>query len=621
MNDRIKLQSLTATTQHKILMGNSAIARGLIESGCEVMTAYPGTPSTEIFEEVVRYKKELGLNIYTEWSINEKIAFDIAYAAAIAGKRSAVSMKQVGLNVASDSLMSAVYTGTVGGFVVISCDDPGPHSSQTEQDTRLFSIFAKIPVLDPSTPQEALELTKYAYEISERYNIPVIVRPVTRLCHGSAPVSISELAITNREAKFKKDPARWAATPSFRLKLHKELEDKLIKIREEFNSNCNFNFIINENIKLPLGIICSGVAYATVSDILNEADTPLPILKIATVHPLPLKLVEDFTCKFSKVLVVEEPDRAIEIQIRDRRNVLGRETGHIPSAGELLPEVVYESLRRAAEETKCEKLLPQQQLPELSIDFVRPTLCPGCGHRASFFSIRKAKANGIFPSDIGCYTLGINMKSVDTVLDMGAGITIADGLAKAYAKDNSNIPPIIATIGDSTFFHAGIPGLLNAHVTGSAFVLVILDNSIVAMTGFQPTAESGRQADGREVPKVSIESVVRACGIEFVEEIDPYKINDFVELVKKAHNHVKLNSKIAVIVARRPCALLEPSTERLRVKVIGEKCNGCEYCLKYCECPALKFNSSGDKVFVEDSLCTECGVCIDCCPLEAIVEA
>jgi indolepyruvate ferredoxin oxidoreductase alpha subunit len=599
--------------------GNQAIAQGILESGCEIATAYPGTPSTEIMEEMVSLKERFNLDLYLEWSINEKVAFDIAYAATICGKRAAVSMKQVGLNVASDSLLSAAYTGVIGGFVIVSCDDPGPHSSQTEQDTRLFSIFAKVPVLDPSTPQEALEMTKYAFELSERFRIPVILRPTTRICHGSSAVTTSGLRSDRKPARFNKDSDRWAATPPFRLKLHKELEEKLAVIRQEFESCGVFNYTTNEQVESSLGLICSGAAYSTAHDILLEAGIRLPVLKIGTVHPLPLKLVESFVQKYRSVLVLEEPDKAVEIQIRDRRSVLGRETGNVPSFGELTPEVVYESLRRAMVEVNCPGVLPEQRVPEIPVDFIPPTLCPGCGHRAAFFAIRKAKPTGIFPSDIGCYTLGLNLKAVDTVLDMGAGITIADGVSKAYKMDGESIP-IIATIGDSTFFHAGVPGLLNACVTGSAFVLVVLDNSITAMTGFQSTPESGRQADGREVPKVSIRDMVKACGVEFIEEIDAYEVDDLIALVKRAQDYARTNSRVAVIISRHSCVLNEPNTSKVKVKVL-DTCNGCRYCLTFFECPALKFDRAMDQVFIDYSICTDCGVCIEACPPEAIVAA
>lgn len=598
--------SVVRTAQ--FLSGNSAIAHGIVEAGAAVATAYPGTPSTEILEDVARYKKLYDLPIYVEWSVNEKIAFDIAYATAITGKRAAVSMKQVGLNVASDSLLSAAYTGVVGGLVLISCDDPGPHSSQTEQDTRLFSIFAKVPALDPATPQEALEMVKYAFDLSERYGIPVIVRPTTRLCHGLANVNATTPEPHKPKAAFKKNAARWAATPAFRIGLHKELEEKLKKIREEFET-APFNSADDD--KSSLGIIASGVAYATVRDILEETGTRIPILKIGTVHPLPLQLVERFIARFKKVLVIEEPDRAIEIQIRNRTNVLGRETGHVPTSGELVPEVVYEIIRTLA-------ALPEQKIPDISFKTVAPTLCPGCGHRSAFFAIRKANMKGIFPSDIGCYTLGINMGAVDTCLDMGAGITIADGISKSYAQDGE-CAPVIATIGDSTFFHAGIPALLNAVVSKSAFVLVILDNDIVAMTGHQPTPASGIQADRRAVGKASLRELVKACGVEFIQEIDAYEVKELSEVVKKAREYARTKSKVAVLIAKHPCVLIHPNEKRVKVTVTDE-CNGCEYCLKFFECPALKMDAVSEKVYIDRSVCVDCGECVDACPTKMIVE-
>lgn len=575
----------------EFLLGNGAIARGLLESGCEVVTAYPGTPSTEILEEVIRQKTALKLDVTTEWSINEKIAFDVALAASLCGKRAATAMKQVGLNVASDSLLSAAYTGVVGGFVVIVCDDPGPHSSQTEQDTRLFALFAKVPVLDPSSPREARDMVHAAFEISERHRVPVLIRPVTRVCHARQPIVARPIEHAPRPAKFTKDPGRWAATPSFRLTLHRELNAKLAALQREFE---NSEFNSDDDRPGPFGIIASGLAWATTRDVMAEEGLDHPILKIGTAYPLPLDRVKRFIARHEKVLVLEEPDAAVETQIPDRTRVVGRLTGDVPGHGELTPEVVGEILgipRRAV------TLAPGP----------KPRLCLGCGHRAAFFAVRYALPSAIFAGDIGCYTLGINQKALDTCLDMGASITLASGFYHAHRRDGRDIP-IVAEIGDSTFFHAGIPGLLNAVVTGARFIVVVLDNGTVAMTGFQPPP-----------PGADIEKIARGVGVRFVETIDPYAVHDMVALVKRAREFTQSpDGGMAVIIARRPCALQTPPKEKVPVEVNEAECDACDFCLKYCECPGLVKDTETGKVYIDHDRCIDCGMCVSMCPRKAI---
>ena len=321
----------------ELLLGNGAIARGLLEAGVEVVTAYPGTPSTEVLEEVLRQRATVSPDVVAQWSVNEKVAFDVALAAAICGKRAATVMKQVGLNVASDSLLSAAYTGVEAGFVVIVCDDPGPHSSQTEQDTRLFALFAKVPVLDPGSPREAGAMVRAAFDLSERHRIPVILRPTTRVCHARQPVTLGPIDVTPRPARFERDPARWAATPRFRLELHRRLNEKLATIRQEFESS---PLNREEDGVGPLGIIATGHAWATARDVMREQRRRIPLLKIGTPVPLPLDLVLGFIDRHEQVLVLEEPDHAVEIQIGERAPVRGRLSGDVPLEGELTPEVI-----------------------------------------------------------------------------------------------------------------------------------------------------------------------------------------------------------------------------------------------------------------------------------------
>ena len=617
--------------REEIFLGNGAVALGLVEAGCQIVTSYPGTPSSEILPEVVRLVKSEGLNTYTEWSTNEKVALDNAFAAAVSGKRAACCMKQVGLNVAADSLMSAAYLGTVGGLVIVSCDDPGPHSSQTEQDTRLMARLAKVPVLDPSNPKEAREMARLAMELSEEFRIPVILRPAIRVCHARQALSWGPLKNNTKKASFEKDPGRWAATPRFRFILHGELNEKLKKIARRFEGLTAHNFHdLEPGKKYPLGIIAGGIPYSVVRDILTEEDRKdIPVLKIGTPYPFPEALADIFMSACEKVLVLEETDTVMEYFLRDRKKVLGRLSGHVPSEGELAPQVVYSLVDKVLKDLG---LIPfkgdgnQDALDlvaSLDLPVRRPTLCAGCPHRASFFAIRKARPKAIFTSDIGCYTLGLNLGGVDTCLDMGAAITMASGFYHSFDQDQV-AQPIVATIGDSTFFHSGTAGLLNAVYNDARFILVILDNEITAMTGMQPTPGLGIRADGSKGKAISLERVVAGCGVDFVEVVDPYDIKAMTKLLKKATEYVNSSTGgIAVIIARHPCVIAYPKeaiTERKSVMVTDD-CTDCNFCLERFECPALYHDEELGRTNINQSLCTQCGVCLQICPKGAIVEA
>ena len=618
----------------QVVLGNEAIGRGLIEAGISVMTAYPGTPSSEILPTVVEWKKKLELNTYVEWSVNEKVALEVALAASWAGKRAAVAMKQVGLNVASDPLLSAAYTGVVGGFVVIVCDDPGPFSSQTEQDTRLFAIFAKVPVFDPSTPREAKEMVHAAFALSEKYRVPVILRSAMRVSHARQNIPLNEIDATTRPANFKKDPQRWAATPRYRLLLHRELNDKLEKIEKEFESS-QLNSsrplgVPHPQPQFPLGIIASGVPYTTARELLDDFGVEVPVLKIGTVYPLPRQRVSDFIAQCERVLVVEEPDAAIELQIPDRSHVLGRLDGTIPNAGELSPDVLYPVFARVLGEAKLIESAPPaldpiwgEALKSVPLPVRPPRLCPGCAHRSAFYSIRRTFPGAFFASDIGCYTLGTNLRAVDTCLDMGAAITVATGLYHSYRQDGKR-QPIVATIGDSTFLHSGMTGLINAVHSDARFILVILDNDTTAMTGFQPTADQTRLADGTQGKRVSIPELVRACGVKFLQVADPYYQADFQSALKQAAEFTQSDEGgMAVVIAKRPCVLNDRSpidAQPIKVQVTDE-CDGCKYCLIAFECPALSMNSATNKVEIDRRTCVDCGQCIEGCYKGFIVES
>ncbi len=639
--------------EEKVLLGNEAIARGLVESGCQFFAAYPGTPSSEILPGVVRFKKENNLDIYIEWSTNEKVAFENALAASYTGKRAAVAMKQVGLNVAADPLMSSAYIGTVGGFVIISCDDPGPYSSQTEQDTRFMAMFAKVPVFDPANPKEAQKMLPIAFEVSEKYQIPVILRPVLRVSHAQQTITFNPILRMERKATFPRNPQRWSATPRFRFILHKQLNVKIQKIAEEFNSMTSLNFIENDREKAPLGIIAGGIGYAIARDILLEfgLQREIPVLKMGTPFPFPAEVAETFIEKCESILVLEETEPVIELQIRDKSKIHGRLDGLIPNEGEMLPEVITRVISDL-----CKKhSIPVGEVPStaslekmidgLGLPVRRPTLCSGCPHRAAFFALKKAFPHAIFPSDIGCYTLGMNMDAVDTCHDMGAAITIASGMYQAYRQDGQEIP-IIATIGDSTFYHSGAQGLLNAVYNGARFILVILDNSVTAMTGMQPTPETGITADGHPGMALSVEELVKGCGVRYIRVVNPYDIRGMIKETQRAYQYTQQREGgMAVLIARYPCIIhqkeqLKVNPIRVEIRHIppagkglsgvksGEMdkaplpvyqedaCSQCDTCL--IQCPEGAISKTEGGYVIDEIKCTGCRVCVEECPTSAL---
>ncbi len=617
--------------KEEFLLGNGAMAIGLLEAGCQIMTSYPGTPSSEILPEVVRFAKAFSLNTAIEWSVNEKVAFDNAFAAAISGKRAACCMKMVGLNVAADSFMSAAYIGNIGGLVIISCDDPGPHSSQTEQDSRLMARLGKVPVLDPASPEEAREMIKYAFDLSEEFQVPVMVRPAIRVCHARQNIQYHELKSNLTKADFKKEPTRWASTPKFRFLQHKALNEKHVKISRQFNT-LRFNGHNLEKGKThALGIVTGGIPSSVIQDMFEEyGRTDIPVLKLGAPYPFPEGLADEFMAACDKVLVIEETDTVIEYMLRDKHKTLGRLSGHVPMEGELVPEKIEGILNKTLSGCGLPPLSDHDcgqegfaLVGELGLPLRKPTLCPGCPHRASFYSIRKALPKAIFPSDIGCYTLGSNLGVVDTVLDMGAGITMASGFWNAYIQDEVQ-KPIVATMGDSTFFHSGTTGLINAVYNDSRFILVILDNHITAMTGMQPAITQGERVDGRRGNAIALETIVKGCGVQYLKVVDPFDTENMIQMVKDAAEYVNSpEGGIAVIIARHACVigfrdLALP--EQIPVTITDE-CDDCGFCRQRFECPALVRDEENEKTDINRVLCAECGVCIQVCPRNAIERA
>jgi len=611
-------------SERQILLGNEAIAHGLLESSCMLAASYPGTPASEVLGAMIRLKQQHALDLHLEWSINEKVAFEVALAASYTGRRAAAVMKQVGLNVAADPLMSAAYTGVKGGFVVVVADDPGPHSSQTEQDSRFYAMMAKIPVLDPTSPAEARNFVRIAYDISEEFEIPVMLRPTTRICHARQDIELQPPSQLKQPALFEKNPSRWAATPKFRLLLHRQLNEKIEKIAQQPEL---YPRLANEgklgksstagNKHSSICIVASGVVFAHVQEILIDLDLyhRIPLYRVPMPYPLPAGFRDQLLARHDKILVLEETYPVIELQMQNKERVFGRTNQVVPAAGELLPELVEDVVRKFLD------LAPAEQVEPPNMPGRRPTLCAGCPHRAAFFAMKKAFPKGIYPSDIGCYTLGLNLGAVDTVLCMGAAIGLASGFYHSYSAGREDQPPIAATIGDSTFFHAGIPALLNAVVQGTRFVLVVLDNSTTAMTGHQPTPAGGVTLDGQKVPRVSIPEIAKACGVRFVETGDPYEVQQFINLLKKAGDHTKdAEGGVAVVIAKRPCLMdrNQPPSWTTHKIAINEKCKSCDFCIKHFECPALQSRGEKMPVQIDGTLCTGCAVCVHVCPNRAI---
>jgi len=600
--------------KRKLMLGNEAIALGLMENGCTMATSYPGTPASEILASFAALQKEESMPRHVQWAVNEKVAFEIAYAGSMSGLRTAVSMKQVGLNVASDSLMSAAYLGVTGGFVVISADDPGPHSSQTEQDSRLMAMMAKIPVLDPDSPMQAREMVATAFELSETFEIPVMLRPTTRVCHARQDVQPGNIQWHPREIDFQKDPTRWAATPKFRFHLHQALEKKLDAIAS-YPKTAPVR--LNVGADASKAVIVSGVAAGHAKEIMKDLNLwdRIPMYQVLQPFPLHGDFVSHMIDTYDEILVVEETTGIIEMQLADRHRIKGKLTRSVPRVGELLPETVEKIISEFAGVDPVE-------IDGASDPGVRPTLCAGCPHRAAFFAIKKAAPKGIYPSDIGCYTLGLNLGAVDTVLCMGAAVSQAAGFYHAF-KNEKKPPDIVATIGDSTFFHAGVPALIDAVVQKVSFVLVILDNRTTAMTGNQPTPAVGMGAVGESLNSVEIEALVEGCGVKFCRVEDPYNLNEFISLLKDAVKYSREHGP-AVVISRHPCLIdrlrkEKPAHQPVKVEV-SDECDGCGFCVDHFECPALVLNEAAAQVDIDPILCNGCGVCICVCPKNSIKE-
>ncbi len=593
------------------LSGNEAIAFGLIESGVRFISGYPGTPSSEIIPTAIELKKRYNINGYFEWSVNEKSAMEEVTAASYAGLKSAITFKQVGLNVAMDPFMNTALVGTPGGLVVVSADDPGPHSSQTEQDSRFLAFFAKIPVFDPSTPEEAYEFSKRAIQLSREFEIPVMLRTTTRISHSRQDIDVDMGRIQNSELiepNFSKDTDRFAATPHFRYILHKALNEKIEKIRLKNKPKEYFNgdFLI----------ITSGVSFAYIYDIVEEygLQDRVKVLKFDMPYPIDSERLQKEIDKYERILVIEESYPLIEMQIKDRSRVDGRLNKIVPNEGELILDAVKAILSDVGIVDKIDSK------DTVKPPFKRPSLCPGCGHRSAFYSIKKVfGTSAIYTGDIGCYTLGLNLKAVDTVHCMGASISFAFGFDKAFSLADKDMP-IVATIGDSTFFHSGIAPLVNAVHNRSSFLLVILDNSTVAMTGNQKTPQDTTDSFNNTANAILIENVVKSLGVKFVKVKDAYDIEGNIDLIKEAKEFIKNAKEPAVLILKHPCVYtkegLEKNIKYKDVFVDSDMCTGCGVCIEQFECPSLMF--ADGKVKIDSATCIKCGQCVVSCPFNAI---
>ena len=599
----------------QLLMGNEAIGQGLIEAGCQIATAYPGTPSTEILQAVIDRQRQALEALHVEWSVNEKIAFEVALAASYTGKRTAAVMKQVGLNVAADPFMRTAYLGVKGGMLTIVADDPGPHSSQNEQDTRLFCLQGRVPVIDPASPAEAKAFVRPAFELSEKYELNVVLRPTTRICHSRQNVKLTEPIKLDRRAAFQKDPTRWAATPAFLPALHRALNDKLDRIALE--PDWQPKMVPGNNRYSKMALVASGIVYSHLVDLLAELNMTgsVDLYQVLMPYPLSPNFIKTLHEQYDRILVLEETYPVIELQLA-HPGCSGKQSGKIPREGELTPDVIHQVLAEfLGLDAPVEN--PAERRGQ------RPSLCPGCPHRAAFYSIKKCFPHGIFPSDIGCYTLGMNLGAVNTVHCMGACISQGAGFYQAYQQDKEEFPTIVVSIGDSTFFHAGIPALINAVIQQARMIVVILDNATTAMTGGQPVPHMGLAAGGKTTRAIPIEPLVKAAGIDFIESCDPYDHERFEQLLQQADNYIRSpQGGVAVLISRHGC-IMDPAVRKAqkshRVTVL-DSCIGCEKCTGAFECPALCMDREKNMAVVDQDRCIGCGTCIPVCPVNAIVQ-
>lgn len=569
------------------MLGNQAFARGLYEAGCAFVSSYPGTPSTEVTEEAAKYEE-----IYCEWAPNEKVAMEAAFGASLAGKRSFCGMKHVGMNVAADPLFTCSYTGVNAGMVICVADDAGMHSSQNEQDSRHYAAAAKIPMLEPADSAEACAFVKQAYELSEEYDTPVIVKMCTRVAHSQSIVETGERT-EERTLPYEKNIAKYVMMPVNAIRRHPVVEERTRKLAEYANT-CGFNRV--EMGDTRLGIITSSTSYQYVKEVFGENAS---ILKLGMVYPLPEKLILDFASKVDKLVIVEELDSIIEDHCKKLGlTVTGKDV--LPLEGEYAQNLIAEKLGGKVPEYKSlDEMLPGRP----------PVMCAGCPHRGLFYILSKNKCTVL--GDIGCYTLGAvaPLNAMEMTLCMGASISAIHGFNKALGEESEG--KTVAVIGDSTFMHSGMTGLANIAYNQSNSTVIILDNSITGMTGHQQNPTTGYNIKGDPAGKIDLESLCRAMGFTRVAVIDPYNLEECDRVIKE-----ELAAKEpSVIISRRPCALLKYVKHQPPIHADGDKCVGCKSCMRL-GCPAISMKNN--KAVIDNTLCVGCGVCEQLCKFDAL---
>ena len=603
-----------------LLLGNEAIARGALEAGVGVITAYPGTPSSEIADSISAVAQEAGT--YMEYSTNEIVAVETAAGVAMCGIRAMSAMKHVGLNVAADAFMTLAYVGVRGGFTIVTADDPNCYSSQNEQDNRLYALLANVPCLEPSNPQEAKDMVSYSMDVSEKLELPCLLRITTRVSHTRGPVIFGPLKRPKLKGEFIRDVKRFVMVPANSRIQHRVLLEKM-KLAKRISEESPFNKTVRGGSEI--GIISSSSAYNCAVEAIELLNVDAGILKLGMTSPLPERKIADFIKAHYQIVVVEELEPYLEIQIKAMAKDHAPEvkihgktaTNYFPRFGELSTQLVAKGLAKIlgkAVPVDFEHIDAKYAKVSGFIPSRPPILCPGCPHRASFYVIKTVTKNRVVcTSDIGCYALGIQppLHIGDILICMGASVGTACGVTKAIGEN------VVAMVGDSTFFHAAIPGLINAVYNNHKITQVVLDNSTTAMTGFQPHPGTGKTGMRLPAKKLLIEDIARACGVEYVRVADPFNIKEAIRVLKGAME----TSGTSVVVFRRPCALLalrekRRGGEKVVLCKITEKCTNCQVCVKAFGCPALYIKD--ERVFVNEALCTGCMVCTTICPYDAI---